>query len=130
MSQWRALAVLAAFWAGAAQADQKQYDIRVDGLVCPFCVAASEEALKEIEGVYSVASDLGTGMISICAENGTDLGETRMTDLFLSHGFTYRSQTVSAVCTIGTPRSDLGAQVDTQFADSGDAPSGHATQTF
>ena len=38
-----------------------QYDIRVDGITCPFCVATSERALKKIEGVHAVGSNLETG---------------------------------------------------------------------
>ncbi len=30
---------------GIARADDVQYDIRVDGITCPFCVATSERAM-------------------------------------------------------------------------------------
>ncbi len=45
----------------AVLADEVQYDIRVDGITCPFCVATSERALKKIEGVHTVGSDLADG---------------------------------------------------------------------
>ncbi len=32
---------------GGALADDVQYEIRVDGITCPFCVATSERALKK-----------------------------------------------------------------------------------
>lgn len=100
MSRFITFTALAALWTGAAQADHQQHEMRVDGLVCPFCVAASEEALGQIEGVYGVTADLGTGIITVCAAGGTDLGDERMAAMFLSHGFTYVSQTVNQGCTI------------------------------
>lgn len=85
---------------GVANADHRQYDMRVDGLTCPFCIATSSKALKRIEGVYEVAANLDTGVVSVCAESETDLDDERMTRLFRSKGFTYRSQTVVDGCTI------------------------------
>jgi mercuric ion binding protein len=109
MSRLIALTILAASFAGTAHADHQQYEMRVNGLICPFCVAASEEALEQIEGVYEVAADLSTGVISVCASGSTDLGDERMAEMFLSHGFTYVSQTVSIGCTIiGPLHADSG----------------------
>ena len=94
------LFVIVGFSIGTANADHRQYDMRVDGLTCPFCVATSSKALKRIEGVYEVTADLETAIISVCAASETDLGDDRMTELFRSKGYTYRSQTVSEGCTI------------------------------
>lgn len=91
---------IAALWSGNAQADHRQYDMRVDGLTCPFCIATSSKALKRIDGVYEVAADLDTGVVSVCATSETELGDERMARLFRSKGFTYRSQTVAEGCTI------------------------------
>ena len=89
---------LTALSTGTAQANHAQYDMQVDGLTCPFCVATSSKALKKIDGVYDVAVDLDTGIISVCAARDTDLSDKRMKKLFRKKGFTYRSQTVSANC--------------------------------
>jgi len=86
--------------ATAAYADHHQYEMQVDGLTCPFCVATSSKALKKIDGVYGVSVDLDTGIISVCAASGADLSDARMTRLFRKKGFTYRSQTVTNGCTI------------------------------
>lgn len=91
---------IAALFAGHAQADHRQYDMRVDGLTCPFCVATSSKSLKKIDGVYEVAADLDTGIISVCAASETALGDERMAKLFRSKGFTYRGQTIADGCTI------------------------------
>jgi len=72
--------------------------MQVDGLTCPFCVATSSRALKKIDGVYDVAVDLDTGIISVCAARDTNLSDKRMKKLFRKKGFTYRGQTVSADC--------------------------------
>ena len=79
---------------------QIQYDIRVDGITCPFCFATSKNALEEIEGVHQVVGDLDSGIISLCAEESVTLSDDRLRDLFRSKGFTYRSATRSDECTI------------------------------
>ena len=75
----------------AALADEIQYDIRVDGITCPFCVATSERALKKIEGVHTVGSDLETGTIFVCADSQVTFTDVQLKQLFLDKGFTYRS---------------------------------------
>ena len=106
------LLLAAGYAMGAATADHRQYDMRVDGLTCPFCIATSSKALKKIEGVYEVAADLETGMVSVCAARQTDLGDERMARLFRSKGYTYREQTVSEGCTImEIAHSDTGANL-------------------
>ncbi len=76
---------------GTASAGDVQYDIRVDGITCPFCVATSERALKKIEGVHAVGSNLETGTIFVCADNQVTFTDAQLKQLFLDKGFTYRS---------------------------------------
>lgn len=110
---------------GTAEADHRQYDMRVDGLTCPFCIATSAKALKRIEGVYEVAADLDTGIVSVCAASQTDLGDARMKRLFRSKGFTYRSQTVSEGCTIKEiSHADTGENLIGSAAHPASDPSG------
>ncbi len=84
----------------AALADEVQYDIRVDGITCPFCVATSERALKKIEGVHAVGSDLETGTIFVCAESRVAFSDAQLKQLFLDKGFTYRSFEKTSRCSI------------------------------
>jgi mercuric ion binding protein len=84
----------------AALADDMQYDIRVDGITCPFCVATSERALKKIEGVHSVGSNLETGTIFVCADSQGAFTDAQLQQLFLDKGFTYRSFTKASGCSI------------------------------
>tara|TARA_R110000744_G_scaffold91550_1_gene177530 strand:+ start:51773 stop:52096 length:324 start_codon:yes stop_codon:yes gene_type:complete len=85
---------------------QIQYDIRVDGITCPFCFATSKDALEMIEGVSRVVGDLETGTISVCADESVVLTDDELRDLFRSKGFTFRTATRSQTCTIDEPASE------------------------
>lgn len=84
----------------AALGDEVQYDIRVDGITCPFCVATSERALKKIEGVHLVGSDLETGTIFVCADSQVALSDAQLKQLFRDKGFTYRSFEKTSGCSV------------------------------
>ncbi len=90
----------------ATLADEVQYDIRVDGITCPFCVATSERALKKIEGVHAVGSDLETGTIFVCAESRVAFSDAQLKQLFLDKGFTYRSFEKTSRCSIAGHEHD------------------------
>jgi copper chaperone len=86
--------------ASTALADDVQYDIRVDGITCPFCVATSEQALKKIDGVHDVGSDLETGTIFVCADSKVVFTDAQLKQMFLEKGFTYRSFEKKSQCAI------------------------------
>lgn len=88
------------FVSGAAMAADVQYDLQVDGMTCPFCVATSEKALKKIEGVKTVSANLETGVISVCADESVVFTDEQLKKLFLNKGFTYKSMTKHDGCTI------------------------------
>ena len=90
----------------ATLADEVQYDIRVDGITCPFCVATSERALKKIEGVHAVGSDLETGTIFVCAESRVAFTDAQLKQLFRDKGFTYRSFEKTSRCSIAGHEHD------------------------
>ena len=90
----------------AVVADTVQYDIRVDGITCPFCVATSERALKKIEGVQSVGSNLETGTIFVCADSQVALTDAQLKQLFRDKGFTYRSFEKTSGCSIAGHEHD------------------------
>ena len=81
-------------------AELRQYDIRVDGMTCPFCVATSEKALKKITGVHAVTTNLEQGEISVCADDRAVFTEAELKKLFLAKGFTFRSFTQSQKCSV------------------------------
>lgn len=78
------------FFAVSAMADDVQYNIRVDGITCPFCVATSSKALKKIAGVKDVSADLEKGVIKVCADVETTFTDEQLTQLFVEKGFSYR----------------------------------------
>lgn len=88
------------FAASAAHAGDVQYDLRVDGMTCPFCVATSEKALKKIEGVKAVSTNLNEGVISVCADESVEFTDEQLRQLSLDKGFTYRSMTKDEGCSI------------------------------
>ena len=88
------------FVSGAAMGADVQYDLQVDGITCPFCVATSEKALKKIEGVKYVTANLDTGVISVCADESVVFTDEQLKKLFLDKGFTYKSMTKRDGCTI------------------------------
>lgn len=83
-----------------AKADTQQYNIRVDGMTCPFCVATSEKELKKISGVRTVAADLEQGLIFVCTDDAVQFTDAQLQKLFLSKGFTFREFTKVSVCSI------------------------------
>lgn len=82
-----------------------QYDIRVDGMTCPFCVATSQKALKKIAGVRAVAANLQRGEMYVCVDDGTVFTDAQLKKLFLSKGFTFRSFTTAQGCSIDDEHS-------------------------
>jgi len=86
----------------AASAKEVQYDLRIDGLTCPFCVATSEKALKKIAGVSRVSTNLKAGKISVCATDTVNFTDQRLAKLFLKKGFTYKGKTKKNTCTIAS----------------------------
>ncbi len=94
------LFLLAFAFIGTAVADDVQYDIRVDGITCPFCVATSERALLKIAGVHAVGSNLETGTIFVCANSDVTFTDAQLKQLFLDKGFTYRSFEKTSGCSM------------------------------
>ena len=90
----------------AVLADEVQYDIRVDGITCPFCVATSERALKKIDGVHAVGSNLETGTIFVCADSQVAFTDAQLKQLFRDKGFTYRSFEKTSGCSIAGHEHD------------------------
>ena len=92
-----------------ASAADTQYTLKVDGMTCPFCVATSEKALKKIDGVKAVSTDLDSGQINVCTDGSVTFTDAKLKDMFLEKGFTYRSMTKSQTCSL-----DAGADANTQ----------------
>ena len=68
-----------------------KYEMRVDGLACPFCAYGIEKKLKAIEGTSGINIDLNKGLVSVNMTEDKVLTEEKMKVLFNDSGFTYRS---------------------------------------
>ncbi len=86
------------FLAAPALADDIQYDLKLEGITCPFCVATSERALSKIDGVKMVSGDLETGIIRVCAEDRVRFTDAQLTKVFLKKGFTYKGMVIHENC--------------------------------
>ena len=91
--------------------DRIEYQILIDGITCPFCVASSENALKKIEGILAISTNIETGTMTACSEPSLILEDSQLRKLFLEKGFTYRSFTQSDGCSIDTD-GDRSAAID------------------
>ena len=84
--------------AGNAVAADVQYNMRIDGITCPFCVATSAKALNKIDGVKKVGSDLEEGIIKVCADESVTFTDEQLRELFVEKGFTYRGMEKQKQC--------------------------------
>jgi len=66
-----------------------QHNLRVNGLTCPFCFAASAKALRKFKKVYHIDFDLNEGLIKVCTDHTLKFHEEELSTLFLDKGFTY-----------------------------------------
>ena len=89
--------LLASIWSVAALAAGTQYQMRVDGLACPYCAYGIEKKLNAIEGVDKIDIDLENGLVIVNVTDGVKLSDEQMTQLFNDSGFTYRSKTEKAL---------------------------------
>ena len=65
MNKSIALLVLALLWNTAALAGETLYEIRVDGLACPYCAYGIEKKLDQIDGVKFLDLDLEKGIVEL-----------------------------------------------------------------
>jgi len=85
------LAAVTLLWSLTLFAAGTQYNLRVDGLSCPFCAYGIEKKLIRTEGVESVAFDLEKGVVMVKVGEGVTLTESQLKKLVDDAGFTLRS---------------------------------------
>ncbi len=78
-------------WTNFSFAVSTQYDIRVDGLACPFCAYGIEKSFIKTEGVKSVDIDLKNGLVIVKTENGKRFSEENLKKIIHDTGFTMKS---------------------------------------
>ena len=73
-----------------------QYELRVDGMACPYCAYGIEKKLKALDGVIdeSLQVKLNEGIVKFNAVDETNITEPELEQLINDSGFTLRSVTV------------------------------------
>ncbi len=75
----------------AAFAGPTQYQLRVDGLACPFCAYGIEKGLNRTEGVVGIAIDINAGIVTVTMAEGATLTEAKASQIVKDAGFTLRA---------------------------------------
>ncbi len=69
------------------------YQLKVDGLACPFCAYGIEKKLSTLSGVKSVDVELKKGLVTVTMTEGVALTEALTRDAVKDAGFTLRGFT-------------------------------------
>ena len=103
MKKYIALTIIALIASTSALADGIQYQMRVDGLACPYCAYGIEKNLKKIDGVKKIEVDLDNGLVIVNVASGVTLTDAQMEKLFTDAGFTFRSMLAETLDESKTP---------------------------
>ena len=68
-----------------------RYELRVDGLACPFCAYGIEKQLQKLDGVARVDTDIEEGRVIIRMEDGKSLDRAEVEQAVKKAGFSLRS---------------------------------------
>lgn len=82
------LALVAAVFASATLAAGPTYQLKVDGLACPFCSYGIEKELNKIDGVAGLETHVKTGTVEVTMADGQTLSESRARAAVDKAGFT------------------------------------------
>lgn len=72
-------------------ASLNNFEIRADGLACPYCAYGIEKKFKAIKGVKNIDVDLKKGLVKVSTEKNITFNDKQLTTLFSDSGFTFRS---------------------------------------
>lgn len=77
-------------WQDGASAAGTQYELRVDGLACPYCAYGIEKKLRRTQGVQQIDIDIDRGVVQVGMAEGKTLSKPQMEQLVKDAGFTLR----------------------------------------
>lgn len=97
--------------ASPARANIPHYEVRVDGLACPFCAYGLEKKLEGLPGVSGLHIDLDAGLVSFDVTEATVLLPGRVREVVREAGFSPRGVTVQATGTVRGESDDLRLDV-------------------
>jgi len=84
-------ASVALLWGSFSFAAGTQYDMRIDGLACPFCAYGIEKKFTKTEGVKSVDIDLVKGLVIVTTNDEKSFKEAELKTIINDAGFTMKS---------------------------------------
>ena len=73
-----------------AQQSGPAYELRVDGLACPFCAYGVEKQLSKIAGVEGIDVDISAGTVTILMAHDAELDESTARQAVDDSGFSLR----------------------------------------
>ncbi len=91
------LTATALLWSSFSFAAGTRYDMRVDGLACPFCAYGIEKKFTKTDGVKSVDINLVKGLVVVNTVEGKTFTEDTLKEIVNDAGFTLKSVIESAV---------------------------------
>lgn len=86
-------ATTAMLWSSSSFAGGTQYEMRVDGLACPFCAYGIEKKFTKTEGVETVDIDLKKGLVIVKTTEAKSFKEDELKTIIHDAGFTLKSMT-------------------------------------
>lgn len=89
----RLLAVILLTVSFTANSSDRRYELRVDGLACPYCAYGIEKKIKALDGVdfTSVEVKLNDGLVLFQADTPEPFTEASLKTLINDAGFTLKS---------------------------------------
>ncbi|MBL4608839.1 MAG: heavy-metal-associated domain-containing protein [Pseudomonadales bacterium] len=78
-------------WSPVTQAAETLYEIRVDGLACPYCAYGIEKKFMQRGIVKTFDMDFKKGLVKVTLKDGEEMTEPQLKQLFDEAGFSYRS---------------------------------------
>ena len=79
------LSLLLSFGASAAPT---QYELRIDGLACPFCAYGIEKKLNAAGGVEDIFIDINAGTVTVTMAESASMNEGAAKQIVEDAGFT------------------------------------------
>ena len=101
--QRMAIALSLALFASGAMAAQAAWQLRVDGLACPFCAFGIEKKLNAIKGVERVEVDIASGTVTVTMTEGATLDEAAARKAVREAGFSLRGFRSIQSTSLGEP---------------------------
>ncbi len=78
-------------WSASSLASSNQYNLRVDGLACPFCAYGIEKEFTRTKGVVKVDIDMVNGLVIVTTSTDKTFAEAELSEIINNAGFTMKS---------------------------------------